>query len=134
MEKLVGETSRRLRSVASNWPGSGRPSSMYIVPPCENWDAKKVADEALVEFPDARPALERVLDIIDKDNKGRRRSPAFKAEAFAALVSSYERGERTTQVVEDKCRREWRPNDPEPLYAMSKPKTLWQNICATFRA
>jgi hypothetical protein len=30
--KLVGETSRRFSTVASNCPGSGRPESMYSVP------------------------------------------------------------------------------------------------------
>lgn len=77
-----------------------------IVPAFENIDAKRVAEEAFEAFPDAKPALERMLDIIDKDGKGRPRDPEFKAEAFEALITQYERDQRATQWVDTKAKFE----------------------------
>ncbi len=60
-----------------------------IIPAGENWDANRVAQEALEHVPDAIPAIERMMDIIDRDGAGKPRSSAFKEEVFDALLSYY---------------------------------------------
>lgn len=72
-----------------------RPSERDVVvisnvnPPMMNADIERAAAQALHEFEDARPALDRVIDILDKDGRGKPRNSVFVAEVFAALVGQF---------------------------------------------
>lgn len=70
-----------------------------ITPPAYNQDAYDAARQAFQEFTDAKPALERVLDIIDKDGAGKPRCSRFKAEVLAAFLNYYEMDEDAERVV-----------------------------------
>lgn len=61
-----------------------------ITPPCLGADINDAARQALHEFEDARPALERVIDIIDKDGRGKPRHPDFRTEVFAAMIEQFQ--------------------------------------------
>lgn len=66
-----------------------------IVPPTENKRLQDAARQAMAEFPDAEPALRRMIEIA-----GVGRSPADRAACFEAMIREFEMQEQAREMLD----------------------------------